>query len=134
MGKEDNLLHGNPDTQFKKGEQRAVEAGKKGAEAFKRNQKRRKTVKKSMQAILDGTYTTKDGEELEGIDMMTMTLFKVATDKDHKQCIQAQRLIYELTEMDKTADDKKRIKQALKLQEKELELMQKKIDKEDDWF
>ena len=62
-----------------------------------------------------------------------MTLYKVATDKKHRQCIQAQRLIYELTGQDKTPEDRKRIKQALKLQEKEIELIQKKIDKDDDW-
>lgn len=128
MNTSDNLKNGVK-TQFKSGVQ-AAEAGRKGGIKSQANRKRRKDIKKALQEMLDETFTDKTGRELQGIDALTATLFKIATDSKHKQVIQAQRLIYELTDMDKSPDDKKKIKQALKLQEKELELMEKKIENE----
>ena len=127
----ENLKNGVK-TQFKSGDQAAA-AGRKGGLKAQENRKRKRDVKKALQEMLDETCTDKTGVQLKGIDAMTATLFKIATDPKHKQVIQAQRLIYELTGMDKSEDDKKRIKQALKLQEKELELMQQKIDANDEW-
>ena len=127
----ENLKNGVK-TQFKSGDQAAA-AGRKGGLKAQENRKRKRDVKKALQEMLDETFTDKTGVQLKGIDAMTATLFKIATDPKHKQVIQAQRLIYELTGMDKSEDDKKRIKQALKLQEKELELMQQKIDANDEW-
>ena len=127
----ENLKNGVK-TQFKSGDH-AAENGRKGGLKAQANRKRRKEIKKALQEMLDGTFTDKSGKTLQGIDAMSATLCKIATDPKHKQVIQAQRLIYELTDMDKSEDDKKRIKQALKLQEKELELMQKKLDKDEDW-
>ena len=119
-------------TQIKSGEQ-AAEFGKKGGIKAQENRRKRKEIKRVLQDILDDKFTDKTGKTLQGIELMSVTLFKIATDQKHKQVIQAQRLIYELTGMDKSEDDKKRIKQALKLQEKELELLQQKIDKGDEW-
>ena len=119
-------------TQFKSGEQAAAN-GRKGGIKAQENRRRRKEIKKTLQEMMDETFTDKSGRELTGIEALSTTLFKIATDPKHKQVIQAQRLIYELTGMDKSEEDKKRIKQALKLQEKELELMQQKIDKGDEW-
>lgn len=126
-----NLKKGNPGTQFKAGRQ-AVENGKKGGIASGIAKKKRADIKKTIQDILDNKYTQADGDKT-GAEILAITLFAVATDPNHKQFIQAQRLIYELTGQDKSPEDKKRIKQALKMQEKELELIQKKIDKDDDW-
>ena len=126
-----NLKKGNPETQFKAGRQ-AVENGKKGGIASGIAKKKRADIKKTIQDILDNKYTQVDGDKT-GAEVLAITLFAVASDPNHKQFIQAQRLIYELTGQDKSPEDKKRIKQALKLQEKEIELVQKKIDKDDDW-
>ena len=109
------------------------EITRKGGIASGKARRKKADIKKALQSILDETYTDENGEKFTGEDRLAMTLYKVATDKKHRQCIQAQRLIYELTGQDKTPEDRKRIKQALKMQEKELELIQKKIDKDDDW-
>ena len=109
------------------------EITKKGGIASGKARRKKADIKKALQSILDETYTDENREKFTGEDRLAMTLYKVATDKKHRQCIQAQRLIYELTGQDKTPEDRKRIKQALKLQEKEIELIQKKIDKDDDW-
>ena len=127
----ENLKNGVK-TQFQSGGD-AAEKGRKGGLKAQENRKRRKEIKKTLQDMLDDTFTDKKGNKLQGIELLSATLFKIATDPHHKQVIQAQRLIYELTDMDKSEDEKKRIKQALKLQEKELELIQQKIDKNEDW-
>lgn len=128
---DENLKKGK-ETRFRPGEEQAEKA-RKGGIASGRSRRKKSDIKKTIQAILDNTYTDNKGEEKTGEEVLAITLFKIATDKKHRQCIQAQRLIYELTGQDKTPEDRKRIKQALKLQEKEIELIQKKIDKDDDW-
>lgn len=128
---DENLKKGK-ETQFRSGEEQAEKA-RKGGVASGRSRRKKSDIKKTIQAILDETYTDNKGEKKTGEEILAITLFKIATDKKHRQCIQAQRLIYELTGQDKTPEDRKRIKQALKLQEKEIELIQKKIDKDDDW-
>ena len=128
---DENLKKGK-ETQFRTGEEQARKAQKAGS-ASGRSRRKKSDIKKTIQAILDETYTDNKGDKKTGEEILAITLFKIATDKKHRQCIQAQRLIYELTGQDKTPEDRKRIKQALKLQEKEIELIQKKIDKDDEW-
>lgn len=123
---EQNLKKGE-ETQFKSGEQ-AAENGSKGGIASGIARKRRKGIKNAVQAILDETYTDKNSNDKTGEEILAITLFKIASDSRHKQCISAQRLIYEITGQDKTAEDKKRIKLAIKQAEKDIELTQKKID------
>lgn len=131
MGSKDNLLKGNPETQFKSGRS-AAENGRKGGIAAGAARRKKRDIKKSIEDRVFEVYTDKSGNKLEGIDVLAATLFKIATDPGHKQVITAQRLIFELLEMDKTSDDKKRIKQALKLQAQEIELNQKRIEKADE--
>lgn len=133
----ENLKRGNPATQFKPG-QDAVEKGRKGAAVAKANRQKRQEIRKVIQTILDSEYEVKNKEtgQLEkrtGVETLAYTLFKIAVDPKHKLCIQAHKLIYELADMDKTPEEKKRIKQALKIQQKEIELMQKKIDSSEEW-
>jgi hypothetical protein len=122
----ENLI---PLDQRTKEEQREIQ--KKGGQASVAARRKKRDIKKALQVLLDENFTELDGKELNGVDMLAATLFNIAKNENHKQCIQAQRLIYELTEMDKTTQDKKRIKQALKMQEKEIELIQKRIDNAD---
>ena len=127
---DENLKKGKA-TQFKSGEE-AVKNGRKGGQKSGESRRRKREIKATLQAIMDETFVDKNsGRELQGIDALATTLFKIATDPKHKQVIQAQRLFYELTGMDKTPEDKKRIKQALELQKKELELLDKKIENSD---
>ena len=109
-----NLKRGNPATQFKPGERRAVESGKKGAAAARRKIEKQKTMKEAAQTILNGKYIDDDGKEISGMDKIILTLFSIATDANHKQCTSAIRLLREITGDDITADQ-------MKLMEKKLE-------------
>ncbi len=104
------------------------QGGKKSGEA----RRMKRDARKTLQSLLDGDFT-KDGEKKSGREMLAVTLFEIALNPEHKQCISAQRLIYELVGEDKTPEEKKKIKQALELQKKEIELTQKKIDNLDGW-
>ena len=98
-----NLKRGNPDTQFKSG-RNAAEAGRKGGKASGESRARKKTMKDAAQAILDGTYKTDTGAEVTGTDAIMLTLFKIASDPDNRQCISAIRLLREMTVEDITAE------------------------------
>lgn len=74
-----------------------------------------------MDVILSGKYTEPDGTELTGTEKLMATLFKIATDPDHKQCIQALRLIREMTGEDITPEQ-------IKLMEKKMEQMDADIE------
>ena len=113
----------------------AAKNGKKGGIASGAARRRKRDIRKALEGRVNETYTDKDGNKLEGLDILAATLFKIATNPNHKQVITAQRLIFELLEMDKGTDDKKRIKQALKLQAQEIELNEKRIKhfEDDKW-
>lgn len=113
----------------------AAKNGKKGGIASGAARRRKRDIRKALEGRVHETYTDRDGNKLEGLDMLAATLFKIATNPNHKQVITAQRLIFELLEMDKGTDDKKRIKQALKLQAQEIELNEKRIEhfEDDKW-
>lgn len=105
--------------------------GRKGGIASGEAKRKKRDIRKALEDRIADFYTDKGGQKLEGIDILSATLFKIASDPNHKQVIAAQRLIFELLEMDKTAEDKKRIKQALKIQEQEIKLNEKRIENMD---
>ena len=82
-------------TQFRSGKQ-AAENGKKGGIASGKSRKKAKDMREALRKILDGTYTEEDGKKLNGMDILMTSLFSVAADPNHKQCIQAIRLIREI--------------------------------------
>lgn len=103
----------------------AREIGRKGGIASGKARKKKKEIRKTLQDMIDGVYKIGDGTEMQGVEILATTLFKIANDPEHKQCIQAQRLIYELTGQDKSDDEKKRLKLANKLTEAEIEKIKK---------
>lgn len=109
----------------------AREIGKKGGVASAKSRKQSKEIQNVMRRLLEGTYEDADGRIMTGAERLATELFKAATDKDGKNFISAQQMIYRMTGQGMTKEDKKKINQALKLQEKEIELMQKKIDNSD---
>ena len=110
------------------------EIAKKAGQASGEARKRKANIRRTVQGILDGTYTDKNGTQKTGAEIAAIALYKVATDPRHKQFVQAQRLLYELTGQDLSPEDKKRIKLDLKTRALENELLQKKIDAaEEDW-
>ena len=72
-----------------------------------------------------------DGVEMTTSHALVARLFQTALDPTAKSFIEAQKMIYRMLGQDLTADDKKKIKNMLKLQEKEIELTQKKIENAD---
>lgn len=115
MANSNNLKRGNPATQFSSGRV-AVENGRKGGKAKaqkekekKAEQEENKTMLSELQLILDSEYTTtnrKTGETTvqTGRKRLLMALFVIASDPKSRQCIQAQRLIYELMGENRTPE------------------------------
>ena len=114
MANESNLLKGKA-TQFKSGAQAAA-AGRKGGKASGARKARQKSMKDAAQTILNGTYNDSEGNDVTGMDQIILTLFKIATDANNRQCTSAIRLLREITGDDITAEQQK-------LFEKKLEQM-----------
>lgn len=114
-------------TRFKSGS-KAAEAGRKGGKASGVTKAKQKTMRDAMAAILSGTYITGEGNKLSGTEMMMATLFRIATDDTHKQCISAQRLIREITGEDISPEARKAIDKKLELIDKQIELTEARTD------
>lgn len=114
MANESNLLKGKA-TQFKSGEHAAA-AGRKGGKVSGARKARKKSMKDAAQTILNGTYKDSEGNDVTGMDQIILTLFKIATDANNRQCTSAIRLLREITGDDITAEQQK-------LFEKKLEQM-----------
>ena len=104
--------------------------GKKGGEASAKSRKETKDIQKIMKAMLEDKVDV-DGVEMTTSHALVARLFQTALDPSAKSFIEAQKMIYRMLGQDLTADDKKKIKNMLKLQEKEIELTQKKIENAD---
>ena len=91
-------------TRFKAGGKAAVEAGRKGAAVTNAKAAKKKNMREVLDALLNGTYEEPDGSKLTGMEKLMATLFKIATNPDHKQCIQALRLIREMLGEDITPE------------------------------
>lgn len=104
--------------------------GKKGGEASAKSRKETKDIQKIMKAMLEDKVDV-DGVEMTTSYALVARLFQTALDPTAKSFIEAQKMIYRMLGQDLTADDKKKIKNMLKLQEKEIELTQKKIENAD---
>ena len=102
-------------TQFKSGA-KAVAAGRKGGKASGATKAKQKNMRDAMAAILSGTYEQDDGTKLTGTEMMMATLFAIATNQYHKNCLGAARLIREIVGEDITPEQ-------IKLLDKKIEQM-----------
>lgn len=79
MANEQNLVHGNPATQFHSGEgngRGAVENGRKSGEARRRKADLRKAFREAMET----TYTDKNGTELTGEEIVIRALMQNLSD------------------------------------------------------
>ena len=68
MANEKNLKNGKP-FQIKSGEEAATK-GRKGGKASGKVRREKADLRKMAQAVLDGTYTTRDGEAMTGADLV----------------------------------------------------------------
>lgn len=126
MANTKNLKRGNPATQFKAGDRRAVEAGKRGREKQLKSDERTRSLRDAAFRVLNGSYPIKnkitgETDDVSGYDRMFLVTFKIATDPGDKQCIAAQRFIYELL-----AEDK-RTPEQIEKDKAEVELIRAKI-------
>ena len=81
--------------------------GRRSAEVRQKRQQLRNIA----QAVLNGSYTDEDGQELTGSELITKKLTEVIQDTNHKYFMDVVKLMVQLTDSDKT--------------EKELELSEK---------
>lgn len=107
------------------------EIAKKGGQASGAARRKKRDMKKLLETLLDDKIKDKDGNEYTRAEAMALTLTAIALDKKDKKCLEAQRMILNLTGQDQSTEDKKKTKLILKQLEKDIELTQKKIDNAD---
>lgn len=103
----DNLKKGKA-TQFKTGEEQAKIASEGGKQSGT-TRRAKADLREDAQTVLDGTYKvtdkkTKEISEHRGSEMIILTLFKIATDPNNKNCIAAIKLLSELTGANRTPE------------------------------
>lgn len=120
----DNLLHGNPATQFVSGDNAngrgAVENGRKSGES----RRRKADLRKMAQDILDGTYKDRNGKEITGAELVVNTIVANLADPKGKNWSKAIDLLVELTGANKSAEEKAAIKAQTELTKAKTKLLQ----------
>lgn len=92
----ENLKKGNPETQFKSGQQ-AVEAGRKGGLNSGKAKKKKADIKATVQDILNNEYAEKkSGRKMSGVAVLVVNLFQIAADPKNKQCLTAMKMIFDI--------------------------------------
>lgn len=127
---DDNLKNGKK-TQFS-GET-AARNGAKGGKATARKRKQEKLFYERARMILFEEYTDRQGKKSTGLDAMLLELLKASLDHKSRNFIPAQKLFYSIARLEETDDDIKMRELNLLMKTKEIELLQKKIDHDEDW-
>ena len=104
MSNKNNLLHGNPETQFTAGPV-AAENGRKGGLAKAKKLKEQKGLRQVAQEILDGTFTDKNGTTMTGREMLQKSLLSACVDPKSRNFGKAWLLLIQLTGADKSAEE-----------------------------
>lgn len=95
------------------------EIARQGGKASGKARKQKADMRKAVQAMLDGEYTSSEGQ-LTGAEAMAKKLFALALEKDGKQNIAAMKLIVELTNRNDNSLLDKKTKAEIKLLEAKL--------------
>lgn len=95
------------------------EIARQGGKASGKVRKQKADMRKAVQAMLDGEYTSSEGQ-LTGAEVMAKKLFALALEKDGKQNIAAMKLIVELTNRNDNSLLDKKTKAEIKLLEAKL--------------
>lgn len=95
------------------------EIARQGGKASGKVRKQKADMRKAVQAMLDGEYSSADGK-LTGAEAMAKKLFALALEKDGKQNIAAMKLIVELTSQSSNSLIDKKTKAEIKLLEAKL--------------
>ena len=79
--------------------------GKQGGVKSGEVRRRRADMRKAMQAIISRTYTTSDGEEIGGDELIVMNILKAAVNPKDKNWAKAVDLVIKLVGADKSKDE-----------------------------
>lgn len=123
IANEKNLKHGNPDTQFKPG-QNAVEMAKKANES----KRQKKGVREAMQTLIDCNYNLKDkatGEvkTMTGREAIAFSIMQIAMNPKDKNWKSAVQFALQLIGEDKSKDENKLIKAQAKMLKAKADLL-----------
>lgn len=110
----------------------AVRNGKKGGRASASAKKRKSGLLRAVQDIIDGKYIDEEGAEITGAQRVALNLYQIALNPNHRQCVQAIRTLFEIMDAFRTDDERQRDKLINLSKEKEIELIQKRIEKLDE--
>lgn len=122
MKKKENNLHMFTSDQDR---EKAAENGRKGGVASGVAKRRKKEIAKAVADFLNG----KDiGDNITRLDKLIIKLYGRAIDDDDKQNTASTRLLFELSDALRNADEKKRLKLANKLTEAEIEKIKKQTE------
>lgn len=84
-------------------EQREIQ--QKGGIASGKARREKATLKKALQAVLDETFTDRNGKEATGADILIASMFKIASNSKDRNAVNAFRAILDLTGEAKAIDD-----------------------------
>lgn len=81
------------------------EEAKRGGIASGESRRRKATLRKAMQDILDGSYKDSKGNEANGYEVVCAALFKIASNPKDRASVRAFQTIMELMGEGKTTED-----------------------------
>lgn len=130
MRKEDNLKKGNPETQFNA--RTAVEAGRKGGKKTAEKRQKHKTMVEELKALLEARYKDElTGEERTGSENLMVNLMNIALDPKNRLCLQAMKMIMDMTGDSMTTEQMKENEAKLELIKAQVEYTKKKTENAD---
>lgn len=121
MANEQNLKNGVK-TQFKSGEEAAMNGAKGGVNSGKAR-RRKADLKKMAQQVLDGTFKDKNGREFTGEEAIIQGLVANLASPNGKNWGKAMSLMIELLEADKSRDEKQKLKAEVALLKAKVKLL-----------
>lgn len=81
------------------------EEAKRGGIASGKARRKKATLKKAMQMLLNEVYTDRNGKEATGAEILVTSMFKIASNTKDRNAVNAFRAILELTGEAKAAED-----------------------------
>lgn len=100
---------------YKRSESEQRELRSQGGINSGKSRKRMAGLRKIVQGIMNKTYTDDEYGELTGTEKLAVTLYKIATDPNDKNCLSAMRLLIELCGENVSPDEKKKLKAEIDL-------------------
>lgn len=126
---DENLKNGQK-TQFNA--ETAAKAGSKGGKATAKKKQRHKTMVEELKALLEARYKDElTGEERTGSENLMVNLMNIALDPKNRLCLQAMKMIMDMTGDSMTAEQMKENEVKLELIKAQVEYTKKKTENAD---